>query len=357
MTYSFGSISYAGGLGSDQGAGPISGVIEGTGVNFAFTGITGYNPSVDESKAQQWTRASDAAAWQRNSEYTVTGATETEIDTLSSVIYLVLDSSQSLSSTQIGQIRDAAKSFINSLYSQLIGFVPSGVSATAGSNSITVSWNPVPEVIHYRVYRATSSDGEYSYVSSPYSTFWTDSGVSPGTTYYYKVSAYNYTYGAGSQSSYASAGVKPAAPSGVSATVAGSSSITVSWNPVSGANGYTVYRSTDSNGEYAPVGENLPSSSASLTDTGLLSGTTYHYKVSAFNDNGEGSQTSAVSATTSGVPSSSGISDITYRISGTNSATVNIPVSSSGSHFIEIGYRKDGSNNSNSDCAWFKVLQ
>jgi hypothetical protein len=44
------------------------------------------------------------------------------------------------------------------------------------------------------------------------------------------------------------------------------------------------------------------------------------------------------------------------RISGTNSATVSIPVPFSGSHFIEIGYRKDGSISNGSDCAWFKVI-
>jgi uncharacterized repeat protein (TIGR02543 family) len=43
------------------------------------------------------------------------------------------------------------------------------------------------------------------------------------------------------------------------------------------------------------------------------------------------------------------------KISGSNSVTVTIPVPNPGSHFIDIGYRKDGSVNSGSDCAWFKV--
>jgi hypothetical protein len=44
-------------------------------------------------------------------------------------------------------------------------------------------------------------------------------------------------------------------------------------------------------------------------------------------------------------------------ISGTNSVTITIPVSSADSHFIDIGYRKDSSYSSGSDCAWFKVIQ
>jgi hypothetical protein len=44
------------------------------------------------------------------------------------------------------------------------------------------------------------------------------------------------------------------------------------------------------------------------------------------------------------------------RISGTESVTAAIPVPTAGSHFIEIGYQKDGWQFSGSDCAWFKVF-
>ncbi|GHV04675.1 hypothetical protein FACS189485_10520 [Spirochaetia bacterium] len=43
------------------------------------------------------------------------------------------------------------------------------------------------------------------------------------------------------------------------------------------------------------------------------------------------------------------------RISGSTSKTVVISVSTAGSHFVEIGYAKDGSGNNGSDCAWFTV--
>ena len=45
------------------------------------------------------------------------------------------------------------------------------------------------------------------------------------------------------------------------------------------------------------------------------------------------------------------------RISGTTSETVSIPVPSAGSHFVDIGYRKDNSGSAGFDCAWFKVLE
>jgi uncharacterized repeat protein (TIGR02543 family) len=43
-------------------------------------------------------------------------------------------------------------------------------------------------------------------------------------------------------------------------------------------------------------------------------------------------------------------------ISGDTSVTLIIPISSAGSHSIDIGYSKDGSINSGSDCAWFTVI-
>jgi hypothetical protein len=44
------------------------------------------------------------------------------------------------------------------------------------------------------------------------------------------------------------------------------------------------------------------------------------------------------------------------RISGTATVTIAIPVPTPGSHFIDIGYRKNEVDSDGSDCAWFKVF-
>jgi hypothetical protein len=44
-------------------------------------------------------------------------------------------------------------------------------------------------------------------------------------------------------------------------------------------------------------------------------------------------------------------------ISGEQSVQISIPVPMAGSHFVDIGYRKDIYGSSGSNCAWFKVLQ
>ena len=196
---------------------------------------------------------------------------------------------------------------------------PTGVSASAvSSSSITINWNSVSGAGWYNIYRSSSSSGTYSYVGNTVTsvTSYTDYGLSASATYYYKVSAKN-NNGESSYSSYASAttksdggGTSSGAPTGVTAAATSSSSITISWNP-SDAGWYNVYRSSSASGTYTYIGN---ASSASYTDNGLSANTTYYYKVTAYTDSGESSQSSYASATTSSGSSSS--SSYTVNMSG-----------------------------------------
>ena len=86
----------------------------------------------------------------------------------------------------------------------------------------------------------------------------------------------------------------PSAPSAVTVPLS-QSSIRISWTPVEAASFYNVYR-TGSPGEgYIPLG---PIFGTTFTDTGLVSGTTYYYGISAENNCGEGARSNTVSETT-----------------------------------------------------------
>jgi len=179
---------------------------------------------------------------------------------------------------------------------------PTGVSATAiSSSSITVSWNAASGAIGYNIYRSTSDSGTYRSLGSTSSTAYSDTELSASTTYYYKVFAYN-SNGGSAQSGYVSAttesGIVPDTPTGVTAwsTITSMGRITVSWNPVSEATGYKIYRSTSASGwgVYYYVGS---TSSTAYTDTGLAAYTNYSYKVSAYNSYGESAQSSDAMAT------------------------------------------------------------
>ncbi|MEU0729554.1 glycoside hydrolase family 18 protein [Streptomyces sp. NPDC006140] len=81
----------------------------------------------------------------------------------------------------------------------------------------------------------------------------------------------------------------PAAPSGLRVSGTTSSSVSLAWNTVSGATGYTVYR--DGTKVTAVSG-------TSATVTGLAASTSYSFQVTASNAAGESPRSTAVTATT-----------------------------------------------------------
>jgi Fibronectin type III domain len=69
---------------------------------------------------------------------------------------------------------------------------PGGLTATAVSSSqINLSWSSVSGATAYHVERSTTSGGPYSQVGSTSGTTFSDTGLSPSTTYYYVVRSFN----------------------------------------------------------------------------------------------------------------------------------------------------------------------
>ena len=173
---------------------------------------------------------------------------------------------------------------------------PTGVSAKAYSSYIKITWNTASGAERYQVYRSTSAYGSYAPIGSKTSsTYYNDYEASEGTTYYYQVTAIN-SAGESNKSSYASAKIeqqvsKPSTPTGLRAS-ASSSCIELSWNSVSNADSYIIYRGTSSyNCSYLETVDYT-----SYTDCNVSEGKTYYYTVSAKNSAGESSKSSAVSA-------------------------------------------------------------
>jgi fibronectin type 3 domain-containing protein len=177
---------------------------------------------------------------------------------------------------------------------------PTGLTATAGSGSVTLNWTASSGATSYNVYRGTSAAGESTtaIVTGITSVSYSDTGLTNGTKYYYKVAAVN-AGGTSPLSAEASATPEPsapAAPTGLTAT-AGSGSVTLNWTASSGATSYNVYRGTTAGGEStSAIVTGI--TSASYSDTGLTNGTKYYYKVAAVNAGG----TSALSAEASATP-------------------------------------------------------
>jgi hypothetical protein len=176
---------------------------------------------------------------------------------------------------------------------------PTGLTATAGDTQVTLAWSASSSATSYDIYRSLTPGGEgtTAYKTGVTGTSYTDSGLTDGTTYYYKVTAVN-SAGESGQSSEASATPQaslPGIPGGLTAT-AGNGQVSLSWNASTGATSYSIYRSLTPGGEGATAYK-TGVTTTSFTDTGLTNGTTYYYQVTAVNGAGESGKSSEVSAT------------------------------------------------------------
>ena len=78
---------------------------------------------------------------------------------------------------------------------------PTGLVATAGNGSVALTWTASAGATSYSIYRGTASGGEGTTpVATTTSNSFTDTGLTNGTTYYYKVTASN-SAGTSAQSS------------------------------------------------------------------------------------------------------------------------------------------------------------
>ena len=126
---------------------------------------------------------------------------------------------------------------------------PTNLAArTISSSQINLSWTaPTSDggstITGYKIERSTDGGTNWSTLvanTGSTSTAYSDSGLSPGTTYTYRVSAITLVL-TSSPSNTASATTKPlppAAPTGVTATATSSSKITISWTASVGASWY-----------------------------------------------------------------------------------------------------------------------
>ena len=174
-------------------------------------------------------------------------------------------------------------------------WTPTGLGALAtGTQSISVTWDAMGAATGYTLDRAASPNGPWTQVYSGSTVHYTDTGLQFGTTYCYEVCDNN--SGSTSFSPSVSATTLPGVPTGLAAAAAGSQSISIIWNTVSGATTYTLQRSTSANGTYTTV---YSGSTPSYADSGLQPATTYYYEVSSGNSSGSSPYSSAVSATPS----------------------------------------------------------
>lgn len=164
---------------------------------------------------------------------------------------------------------------------------PAGLMATTGIGMVMLQWTPSPGAISYNVKRSTTSGGPYAAIAAGLTeTNYTDTNVVGGKTYYYVVSAVN-SAGESANSRQVSATPQVAPPGNFVLSVKTGSKarqIHLTWTKSSGATSYDVTRATVNGGPYTTVKKSVKSTS--YTDSGLTSGKTYYYVITARNAGG-----------------------------------------------------------------------
>ncbi len=184
---------------------------------------------------------------------------------------------------------------------------PANLSAGASSTTqINLSWSASTatnstSTITYTLYTGASAATVSTILAQGLSgTSYAATGLTPGTTYYFAVSATNST-GSSGTSGAASATTQvsaraPGAPVGLTATATSDTLIGLSWSASSGSGiTYSIYGGTSS------AASNLLASGLTATSyqaTGLTATTTYYFTVKAVSSAGSSPASNQASATT-----------------------------------------------------------
>lgn len=129
----------------------------------------------------------------------------------------------------------------------------------------------------------------------------------------------------------------PTAPSGLSATAASDTQIDLSWTDNSGdEDGFKVQRSADGSTNWTQVATRS-SNVTTYSDPNLTSGTTYYYRVLAYNGGGDSTASNTANATTTGTaPIMFEAEDLTRRSSSGSTANVTTDAAASGGERIQV---------------------
>ena len=195
---------------------------------------------------------------------------------------------------------------------------PTGLSAAAdGQTEIDLSWSaPSADggaaITGYKIEVSTDNSSWSVLVAdtSSKTTSYSHTGLSAGSTRYYRVSAIN-SAGTGTASNVANAttdsplsatATAPGAPTGLTATANGQTRIDLSWTTPSndgGASitGYKIEVSTD-NSSWSVLVADSGSTAANYSHTGLMAGSARYYRVYAINSAGTSAASSVANAAT-----------------------------------------------------------
>ena len=159
------------------------------------------------------------------------------------------------------------------------------LTATANAvGSVTLEWSEADDAHMYRLYRFDPEQNKYVAIQRTADTSYTDTDLTPGETYQYKVRCY-WTIGGtnyyGTYSDVLEATTLPAKVETITADSCTATTITLSWDEIYGATGYRIYQYNPDSAKF----EKLTDVSADMTSfkvAGLASAKEQQFKVRAY---------------------------------------------------------------------------
>lgn len=163
------------------------------------------------------------------------------------------------------------------------------LTASAAQGSVTLKWEKVATCTGYKIYRYDPDAKKWrgvKNISSKNTLTWTNKNLQPDTEYKYRVKAYMNVGGTAftgesTQVNVTTKGVNIAKLSGLKAS-ATSNSVTLSWNKLSGVDGYKIYRYDSSTKKFKGVKSINSANTLSWTNKSLKANTTYKYRVKGY---------------------------------------------------------------------------
>ncbi|UCH14225.1 MAG: fibronectin type III domain-containing protein [Bacteroidales bacterium] len=183
---------------------------------------------------------------------------------------------------------------------------PSSLETTnIKARSVSLRWNDNSyDEDNFELERSNASGGEYTRIAviSRNNTYFTDSYLTPVTSYYYRIRACS-EYGCSDYTDelgVTTLELRPPdnPPTDLTSTYIGKYSVTLNWTDnSSNEEGFYIYRSLTSGSGFGHVGT-VGANVSQFTNSGLDPNTTYYYRVRAFNEDGASGYTNEYSLTT-----------------------------------------------------------
>ena len=190
---------------------------------------------------------------------------------------------------------------------------------------VQIDWVTQDYTPFYEVWKSTADPNNFVQVAGPLDAAVTsaygDGGLSPASTYYYRLVASNRSGGRTTGPySYVLTRLNPVIWDVPAVSAVTESGMNTHWLATAGLNSFDVHYSTDSYANFAVVATGLPATSVAYSGSGLLQGTTYQWRVIGWNGAHNMSETSSVEPYQTRF---SAVSGVTQDYTGHESVTIN----------------------------------